>query len=168
MESLTEMEHMNSQGLTHLHQGHKNYCDLTEFDDFINVSLCIDIDVADSLTVTEHRDAFGRPLNIANQLGGTSRYNQVDYLVQAAEILHLFTSAHLATYTTLSKTENYMFSHSFLPLWEPCFTSCTASLTPCMERASWVIWWRTWLVLAASLPPFRRRALPLAIDKADT
>lgn len=37
-----------------------------------------------------------------------------------------------------------------------------------MERASWVIWWRTRLVLAASLPPFRRRALPLAIANADT
>lgn len=98
----------------HLQQGHKNYWDRTEFDDFINVSLCIDIDVADPLTVTEHRDAFGRPLNIANQLGGTSRNNQVDYLVQAAEILHLFTSAHLATYSGLSKTENYVFQIHFL------------------------------------------------------
>lgn len=37
-----------------------------------------------------------------------------------------------------------------------------------MERASWVSWWRTRLVLAASLPPFSSRALPLAMANADT
>lgn len=48
------------------------------------------------------------------------------------------------------------------------FTICTASLTPCRERASWVSWCRTQLVLAASLPPFKRRAFPLAIARAET
>lgn len=80
---------------------HENWHDRTYLDDFINVSLCIDIDVADSLAVTQHRDAFGRPLNISNQLGGTSRNDQVDDLVQLAQILHLLTSAHLATYSDL-------------------------------------------------------------------
>lgn len=47
-------------------------------------------------------------------------------------------------------------------------TSCTASATPCMERASWVSWCRILLVWEASLPPFRSNAFPLAIAKAET
>lgn len=43
--------------------------DLTDFDDFINAGVCVDIDVADSLTVAEHRDALGCPLNVPHQLG---------------------------------------------------------------------------------------------------
>lgn len=42
---------------------------LTNFDDFVNAGVCIDVDVADSLAVTQHRDALGRPLNVPHQLG---------------------------------------------------------------------------------------------------
>lgn len=68
---------------------------LTNFDDFVNTGFCIDVDVADSFTVSEHWDALSRPLNVPHQLGWTSRDDQVDHLVQSAQILHLLTSAHL-------------------------------------------------------------------------
>lgn len=68
---------------------------LTNFDDFVNAGFCIDVDVADSLAVSEHWDALSRPLNVPHQLGWTSRDDQVDHLVQSAQILHLLTSAHL-------------------------------------------------------------------------
>lgn len=68
---------------------------LTNFDDFVNAGFCIDVDVADSFAVSEHRDALSRPLNVPHQLGWTSRDDQVDHLVQSAQILHLLTSAHL-------------------------------------------------------------------------
>lgn len=47
-------------------------------------------------------------------------------------------------------------------------TSWTASATPWIARASWVSRWRILLVLEASLPPFRSKAFPLAIARADT
>lgn len=47
-------------------------------------------------------------------------------------------------------------------------TSWMASATPWMESASWVSWCRILLVLEASLPPFRSKAFPLAIARADT
>lgn len=42
---------------------------LTNFDDFVNAGFCIDVDVADSLAVSEHWDALSRPLNVPHQLG---------------------------------------------------------------------------------------------------
>lgn len=77
---------------------------LTNFDDFVNAGFCIDVDVADTLAVTQHRDALGRPLNVPHQLRRTSGDNQVDHLVQTAQILHLLTSAHLVTDTGLLAT----------------------------------------------------------------
>lgn len=82
----------------------RKICGRTNFDDFIDAGVCIDIDVADSLTVAEHRDALGRPLNVPHQLGGTSRDNQVDHLVQSAQILHLLASAHLVPETGFSNS----------------------------------------------------------------
>lgn len=72
---------------------------LTNFDDFVDAGVCIDVDVADSFAVTEHRDALGRPLNFPHQLGRTSGDDQIDQLVQSAQILHLLTSAHLVANT---------------------------------------------------------------------
>lgn len=72
---------------------------LTNLDDFVNTGICIDVDVADSLTVTQHWNALGCPLNVSHQLGRTSWDNQINHLVQSAQILHLLTSAHLVTFT---------------------------------------------------------------------
>lgn len=47
-------------------------------------------------------------------------------------------------------------------------TSCTASLTPWIERASWVRRWRIRLLFEASFPPLSNKPLPLAIAKAAT
>lgn len=47
-------------------------------------------------------------------------------------------------------------------------TSCTASLTPWIERASWVRRWRIRLLCEASFPPLSNKPLPLAIAKAAT
>lgn len=47
-------------------------------------------------------------------------------------------------------------------------TSCTASLTPWMERASCVRRWRIRLLCEASFPPLSNKPLPLAIAKAAT
>lgn len=42
---------------------------LTNLDDFVRAGICIYVDVTDSLTVTQHRNALGRPLNVPHQLG---------------------------------------------------------------------------------------------------
>lgn len=42
---------------------------LTNLDDFVHAGICIDVDVTDSLAVTQHRDALGSPLNLPHQLG---------------------------------------------------------------------------------------------------
>lgn len=38
----------------------------TNFDDFVYACLMVDIDMADSLTVTQHRNAFSSPLDISD------------------------------------------------------------------------------------------------------
>lgn len=70
---------------------------LTNFDDFVNTGVCIDVDVADPLAVTQHRDALGSPLDVPHQLRRAPRDYQVDHLVQSAEVLHLLSCAHLVT-----------------------------------------------------------------------
>lgn len=47
-------------------------------------------------------------------------------------------------------------------------TSCTASLTPWMESASWVRRWRIRLLWEASFPPLSNKPLPVAMAKAAT
>ena len=42
---------------------------LTNLDNFVNTGLRVNIDVADSLTVTQHRDALGGSLNVPHKLG---------------------------------------------------------------------------------------------------
>lgn len=68
---------------------------LTNLDDLVNAGVCMDVDVADPLTVTQHRDALGRSLNVLHQLGRTSGDDQVDHLVQSAKICHFLPSGHL-------------------------------------------------------------------------
>lgn len=63
---------------------------------------------------------------------------------------------------------DYFISASPPFLWFLGLTSCTASLTPWMERASWVRRWRIWLLCDASFPPLSNKPFPLAIAKADT
>lgn len=41
----------------------------TNFDDFVDTCFCINVDVADSLAVTHHRDALCCPLDVPHQLG---------------------------------------------------------------------------------------------------
>ncbi|TNN33464.1 hypothetical protein EYF80_056370 [Liparis tanakae] len=53
------------------------------------------VDVADALAVAQDRDALRRPLDVPDQLGRAPRDDQVDQLVQAAQILHLLPGAHL-------------------------------------------------------------------------
>lgn len=73
----------------------RGYQLLTDSDNFIGTRISIDVDVADALAVTEHRDALGRPLDVLHQLGRPSGDNQVNHFVQPAQALHLLTSAHL-------------------------------------------------------------------------
>lgn len=76
----------------------------TDFDDFVHTGFPVDVDVADPLAVAQHRNALRGPLDVPDQLGGSSRDNQVDHLVQSAQILHILTSAHLVTNTCSSTT----------------------------------------------------------------
>lgn len=77
---------------------------LTNLDDFVYTGICINIDMADSLTVTQHWNALGCPLNVSHQLGRTSWDNQINHLVQSAQILHFLTGAHLVTVISLANT----------------------------------------------------------------
>lgn len=45
---------------------------LTNFDNFVYAGLMVDIDMADALTVTQHRNAFSSPLDISDQLRRTT------------------------------------------------------------------------------------------------
>lgn len=115
--------------------------DLTNFDNFINTGVCIDVDVADSLTVAEHRNAFGCPLNVPYQLGWTSRDDQVNHLVQSTQILHLLTSAHLVTNTGLNNRYGKTFrqirlSHWFPIDWRRWCIFIQISESPCL----WIMW----------------------------
>lgn len=69
--------------------------ELTDVDSFVDAGLAVDVDVTDALAVAQHRDALSRPLNVSDQLGRAPRDDQVDHLVQFAEILHVFACAHL-------------------------------------------------------------------------
>lgn len=68
---------------------------LTNFHDFFNTCVHVNIDVADSLTVAEYWDALGCYLNVPYQLGRTTRDDEIDHFVQMTEVLYLFTGAYL-------------------------------------------------------------------------
>lgn len=68
---------------------------LTNLDHFVHAGVCVHVDVADSFAVAQHRDALGSPLDVPHQLGRTSGDDQVNELVQSAQVLHLLAAAHL-------------------------------------------------------------------------
>lgn len=67
----------------------------TNFDNFIYACLMVDIDMANALTVTQHRNAFSSPLDISNELRWTPGNDEIDHLLQATQVFHLLTCAYL-------------------------------------------------------------------------
>lgn len=68
---------------------------LTKSGDLVHAGFGIHVHVADPFTVAHHWDPLGSFLDVSDQLGGASRDDQVNYFVQAAEILHFFSGVYL-------------------------------------------------------------------------
>lgn len=68
---------------------------LTKSGDLVHAGFGIHVHVADPFAVAHHWDPLGSFLDVSDQLGGASRDDQVNYFVQAAEILHFFPGVYL-------------------------------------------------------------------------
>lgn len=61
----------------------------------VNAGITVDVDVTDALTVAQNRNALGCPLDFPDQLRRAPWNDQVNHLVQSAQILNFLTCAHL-------------------------------------------------------------------------
>ena len=58
-------------------------------DGFVEVAVLVKVGVADTISMTQHRDRLGSLLDGPHQLIGTSGYDQVDIVVQLEEVGHV-------------------------------------------------------------------------------
>lgn len=79
----------------------------TNINGFVYAGFTIDVNVTDTLTVAQHRNALSRPLNVSDQLRRTPRNDQVDNFVQLAQILDFFTCAHLHSVVNVSVSRTF-------------------------------------------------------------
>lgn len=68
---------------------------LANFYDFVYAGLMVNIDMADTLTVTKHRNAFSSPLDISDQFRWTTGNDEINHLLQPTQVFHLLTCAYL-------------------------------------------------------------------------
>lgn len=62
---------------------------------FVYARFTVNVDVADAFTVAQDRNTLSCPLNVPDQLGWAPWNDQVNHLVQSAQILHFLAGAHL-------------------------------------------------------------------------
>lgn len=67
----------------------------TNINSFVYAGIAVYVDVTEALTVAQYRNALSCPLNVPDQLGRAPWNDQVDQLVESAQILNFFTCAHL-------------------------------------------------------------------------
>lgn len=80
----------------------------TDVYSFVYAGVIVYVDVTDALAVAQNRNSLGRPLDFPNELGRTPWDDQVDQLVQSAQILHFFTCAHLHIREHVTMSPNHV------------------------------------------------------------
>jgi hypothetical protein len=65
------------------------------FQRFIQVSVFVDVDVTDAFSVTHHWDVLTLRLNVADQVAGAARNDQIDVLLHGQQVAYLFAGGHL-------------------------------------------------------------------------
>ena len=67
----------------------------TNINGFVYAGFTVYVNMTDTLTVAQHRDPFRCPLDVPDKLRRAPWNDQVDHLVQSAQVLNFFTCAHL-------------------------------------------------------------------------
>lgn len=88
-QTIAEME--TSSNDSHTREPHTN------INSFVYAGVVVNVDMTDALAVAQHRNTLSRPLDGPDQLGRAPWNDQVDQLVEPAQILDFFTCAHLHT-----------------------------------------------------------------------
>lgn len=83
----------------------------TNINSFVYAGFAVYIDVAHALAVAQYRNTLGCPLDVPDQLGRAPWNDQVNQLVQSAQILNFFTCAHLHAKVNVSISQDICVDH---------------------------------------------------------